>query len=160
MNIVPRRKNQSVFAFDPFKELDRIHGDMNSLLNWSFSDGRDHDKVTGLLNHALSPSIDYEEDENNVMIKADLPGIDKKNISVNLQDGVLTIKGERHEEQKSKDGGARVTERHFGQFYRRLSLPTAVDEAKVTAEYKDGVLSLTLPKKEEAKPKQTKIEVK
>jgi HSP20 family protein len=160
MNLIPRRRNQSGFWVDPFRELDRIQNEMNSLFNWSITDGRDRDKEAGFLSYAVSPSVDYDEDENNVMIKADLPGIDKKNIDVHVQDGVLTIKGERKEEEKSKKHGARVTERYYGSFYRQISLPTAVDETKVAAEYKDGVLSLTLPKKEEAKPKQIKVDVK
>ncbi|MCA9395905.1 MAG: Hsp20/alpha crystallin family protein [Candidatus Omnitrophica bacterium] len=159
MNLIPRRRNTGGFWVDPFKELDRIHQDMNSLLNWSITDGREGNKE-GQVVYAASPSIDYEEDENNVLIKADLPGIDKKNLDIRVQDGTLTIKGERSEEQKSKNNGARVTERYYGSFFRQITLPVAVDESKIAAEYKDGVLSLTLPKKEEAKPKQIKVEVK
>jgi HSP20 family protein len=133
---------------------------MNSLFNWSFSTPRDRDKEGSLVSYTMSPSIDYDEDENNVIIKADVPGIDKKNIDVRITDGMLTIRGERKEEKKSKQNGARVTERYQGTFYRQVALPTAVDETKISAEYKDGVLHLTLPKKEEAKPKQVKVDVK
>lgn len=159
MHLIPKHKNSNGFWVDPFKELDRIHQDMNSLFSWSIADGRD--KGSQLREpFAVSPSVDYEEDENSVRIKADLPGIERKDLDISVQDGLLTIRGERKEEQKSKHNGTKVTERYHGSFLRQITIPAAADESKIEAVYKDGVLSLTLPKKEEAKPKQIKIEVK
>jgi HSP20 family protein len=156
MNIVPRRK-ESGFWLDPFRELEKIQRDMSSLLNLSLSDGQMADQA--LIETHFSPSIDYDETDQDVIVRADLPGVDRKAIEVTLQDGLLTIRGERRQEHKDKTDGARRVERFSGQFYRRIALPTAVDESKIKAEYKDGVLEITLPKKEEVKPKQIKVDV-
>jgi HSP20 family protein len=105
------------------------------------------------------PAVDIHETEDGYVVKADLPGIKKEDIQIDLKDSTLTLKGEKKFEQKvSKDNYIR-TERAYGTFVRSFTLPHNVDSEKIKASYKDGVLELTLPKKEEAKPKQIKVEV-
>jgi HSP20 family protein len=108
---------------------------------------------------AWMPAVDIHETEDGYVVKADLPGLKKEDIQIDLKDSTLTLKGEKKFEEKvSKDNYIR-TERAYGTFVRSFTLPHNVDAEKIKASYKDGVLELTLPKKEEAKPKQIKVEV-
>jgi len=107
-----------------------------------------------------APSVDIEEEEDKYLIKADLPGVDKKDIDVKLENGVLSIRGEKQTAKETGKGTKRHrTERFHGTFARSFTLPDAVKAEKVDASYKDGVLSLTIPKAEEAKPKSIDIKV-
>jgi HSP20 family protein len=107
-----------------------------------------------------APSVDIEEEENKYVIKADLPGVDKQDIDVKLENGVLSIRGEKQTETETGKGTKRHrSERFHGTFARSFTLPDAVKADKVDASYKDGVLSLTIPKAEEAKPKSIDIKV-
>jgi HSP20 family protein len=107
---------------------------------------------------AWNPSVDIFETENDVVVKAELPGMDPKSIDVRLENNVLLLKGERHFEKETKEENYHRVEREYGTFSRAFSLPMAVKEEKITAEYKDGILKIVLPKKEEVKPKTIKIE--
>ena len=106
-----------------------------------------------------NPALDVYQDKDNVFVKTELPGMKKEDIAISLEDGVLSISGERKHEEETKKGESFRSERYFGRFHRGISLPTAVDSAKVTASYKDGILTVTLPKAEEAKPKQIQVNV-
>ncbi len=107
-----------------------------------------------------SPTVDIKEDDNNYLIRADVPGVDKKDIEVRLENGVLSISGEKKTEKESGKGTKHHrTERYYGSFSRRFTLPTSVKSDKVDASYKNGVLSLTIPKVEKAKPKAIEIKV-
>lgn len=97
------------------------------------------------------PKIDVSETKDAMIVKAEVPGVDQKDISVSLQDGVLTIKGEKSEEKEEKDKRYHRVERSYGSFARAIRLPSAVDGSKVSATFKDGVLTVTLPKTGEAK---------
>jgi HSP20 family protein len=105
-----------------------------------------------------TPAVDVFEDKENFVVKAELPGMQKKDIDVSLHDGTLSISGERTEE-KVENGEVYRSERFFGRFQRSVALPASVDAAKIKAQYKDGVLTVTLPKAEEAKPKQIDVQV-
>jgi HSP20 family protein len=105
-----------------------------------------------------NPAVDLYEDKDNIFVKAELPGLKKEDIDVSLEDGVLTISGERKGEEKTEGQETRRNERFYGQFRRSITLTSEVKADQVTANYKDGVLTITLPKVEAAKPKQ--IEVK
>jgi HSP20 family protein len=107
---------------------------------------------------AWNPSVDIFETDNDVVVKAELPGMDPKSIDVRLENNVLLLKGERHFEKETKEENYHRVEREYGSFSRAFSLPMAVKEEKITAEYKDGILKIVLPKKEEVKPKTIKIE--
>lgn len=107
-----------------------------------------------------APSVDIEEEDDRYVIRADLPGVDKKDIEVKLENGVLSIRGEKHTEKETGKGTKKHrTERFHGTFARSFTLPDAVMADKVDAAYKDGVLSLTIPKQEESKPKSIEIKV-
>lgn len=107
-----------------------------------------------------APSCDIEEQEDKYIIKADLPGVDKKDIDVKLENGVISIRGEKQVEKETGKGTKRHrTERFHGTFARSFTLPDAVQDERVDASYKDGVLSLVIPKAEESKPKSIDIKV-
>ncbi len=103
------------------------------------------------------PKIDIKETKDSYEILADLPGLDKKDIQVSLHDNVLTLKGERRYEEKQEDQDRCYYERSYGHFFRSVQLPDRVDEKKVQAEYKDGVLRIKLVKSEEAKAREIEI---
>ena len=97
------------------------------------------------------PSLDLSETKDAVVVKAELPGVEQKDIAVSLQEGMLTIKGEKEAEKEEKDKRYHRVERSYGAFFRSIRMPAAVDASKVTADYKSGVLTVTLPKAAEAK---------
>ncbi len=108
----------------------------------------------------MAPAVDIVEKDNAYEVKADLPGLDEKNIEVKLSDGMLTIKGEKQEEKEEKKKDYYLHERHFGTFERSFRVPETVDAEKIEAQFKKGVLTLTLPKKPEARKPEKKIDVK
>jgi len=114
---------------------------------------------TSQLLSGWTPALDVHEDKDNFIVRAELPGMKREDIDVSLQDGALSISGERKTEQKYEGAEVYRTERFFGKFQRTVTLPAPVAADKVKAQYKDGVLSITLPKTEEAKPKQIDVNV-
>jgi HSP20 family protein len=112
--------------------------------------------------HLLSgwtPVLDVAEDANNIYVRVELPGMKREEIDLSLHDGSLSISGERKSEDVTKDAEVYRAERFFGRFQRTVTLPTAVAAEKVKAQYKDGILTVTLPKAEEAKPKHIEVNV-
>jgi HSP20 family protein len=106
------------------------------------------------------PELDVRESTNAIVIEAELPGVDEKDITVSLANGVLTIKGEKKHEQEEKGENYHVTERSFGSFERSIRLPETIDEGKVEAKFDKGVLKVTAPKKPEAVKAERRIEIK
>jgi HSP20 family protein len=106
-----------------------------------------------------APALDVREEADRFVIEAELPGMKKEDLDVSLHDGVLTISGERKVEQKSPDSESHRIERFYGKFQRSLTLPTCVATDKVKAEYKDGILKVTFPKTEQARPKKIDVSV-
>jgi HSP20 family protein len=106
-----------------------------------------------------SPAVDIFETENELVLKADLPEIDPKNVGIQLENGTLTLKGERKFEQEKNGKGFHRIERSYGSFVRAFSLPDTVDAENVKADYKNGVLTVTIAKKEVAKPKTINVQV-
>ena len=142
--------------WNPFEEFE------NLLDRYNKSSGKSMSKQysTDLSFADWAPSVDIEEAEDKYVIKADLPGVDKKDIDVKLENGVLSIRGEKQTEKETGKGSKRHrTERFHGTFARSFTLPEAVKAEKVDASYKDGVLMLAIPKAEEAKPKSIDIKV-
>lgn len=109
---------------------------------------------------AWFPAVDISEDKENILIKADLPGLDKENVTLNIDEDVLTIRGERKSETESKEKNYHRIERSYGTFERSFKLGAKIDETKIKAVYKDGVLDITLPKSEKSAAKQITIEGK
>jgi HSP20 family protein len=105
------------------------------------------------------PAVDVYEDKDNLLVKAELPGLRKEDVEIGFQNGYLTLSGERKQEQKHEDAETYRTERWQGRFHRTISLPCRVDADKIKATYTEGVLTVTLPKAEEAKAKQIPITV-
>jgi len=138
--------------WDPFTGLAEIQDEVNRLFDTSL---RRHGGFEGV----FSPALDVVVEKDNVLVKADLPGLGKDDISVTLQDNYLTIKGEKKHEVEQKEANYFLNERVHGSFARTVELPVAVDAAKIDARFKDGVLHVTLPKTEEAKPKQIEVKV-
>jgi HSP20 family protein len=108
---------------------------------------------------AWAPAVDIFEQDGNIVLKAELPGIDPKDVDVRVENNVLTLRGERKLDSEVKKEGYHRVERAYGTFGRSFTLPTVVDTEKIKAEYKDGVLRVALPKREEAKAKQISINV-
>lgn len=136
--------------------LDRwatLRNDLDTLLELPFwgASSRQSQLFSG-----WTPALDLYQNNDNILAVVELPGMRKEDIEISLEDGTLTISGERKEETGTENGATR-TERFTGKFRRSITLPTRVDAGKVSANYKDGVLTVTLPKAEEAKPKQIQI---
>ena len=111
-------------------------------------------------NRPWAPAVDIYETENELVLKADLPDVDLKDIDVRVENQTLTIAGERKFETQESTKGYHRIERNYGSFVRSFSVPNTFDTENIAAEFKNGVLSVTLPKKEAAKPRQVKVEVK
>jgi HSP20 family protein len=148
----------AIVRWEPFRELLSTQDRFNQLFNQTFSN------FFGPEGHELSkgswaPPVDIYETGNNLVIKAELPGVDPKDVEVRVENGTLTISGERKSEKDVKEGNYHRVERSYGSFLRSFNLPPTVSNDNVTADYKDGVLTLNLTKREEAKPKTIKIQV-
>ena len=111
-------------------------------------------------NRPWAPAVDIYETENELVLKADLPDVDLKDIDVRVENQTLRISGERKFEQENTGKGYHRIERSYGSFMRSFAVPNSFDTEKIAADFKNGVLSVTLPKKEAAKPRQVKVEVK
>ena len=139
--------------WDPFHELVAMSNRFNRQVNDSYLP-RTEDAFG-----AWAPPVDILERQDHLVIRAEVPGVQKDDMDVRIEDGVLTLHGERKEEKEAKDVNTHLVERVYGSFTRSFSLPTTVDPTKVSAVYKDGVLEVTVPKVETAKPKRGEIKV-
>lgn len=115
-------------------------------------------EISGL-DAVLVPKVDVSEDKDNIYVEADVPGFDQKDIKVSLKDGALSLSAKKESAKEEKKKNYHRIERAYGSFYRQIPLPGQIDESKVKAVYKNGVLNLTLPKREEEKAKEIKIDV-
>ena len=146
----------TLVRWDPFRELE----DMSERLNRVFS--RPSLRSSGKENLTVAdwmPTVDISETEGEYLIKAELPEVRKEDVKVTVENGVLTLQGERRQETEEKGKRFHRVERSYGCFVRSFTLPESVDESSVKAEYKDGVLNLHLPKSEKVKPKAIDVKV-
>jgi HSP20 family protein len=141
-------------VWDPFREMEDLLDRYNQAPRKSLTRGSDSIFEVG----DWLPVVDIEENKDAYLVKAELPGVKKEDVSVNIDNGVLTIKGEKKSEIKDKK--QHRVECSYGSFVRSFTLPQTVKAEKVEAEYKNGILNLTIPKSEEAKPKQIEVKVK
>src|SRR5467141_2483214 len=141
--------------FEPFREFSTLQDRMNRLFRETYNEGQDQ----SLAASTFAPSVDVYEDEHNVTLKIEVPGIDEKDIDVRIENNTLTVHGERKLEKEEKEENFRRVERQYGSFTRTFTLPSTVDPEKVQASYEKGVLKIKLAKKAEAKPKQIKVNV-
>jgi HSP20 family protein len=139
--------------WEPFREFSTLQDRLNRLFRES--EGREE----ALATTSFAPAVDVYEDEHNVTLKIEVPGIDEKDIDVRIENNALTVHGERKFEKEEKEENFRRVERQYGSFTRTFTLPTTVDAEKVSANYDKGILKIALPKKAEAKPKQIKVSV-
>jgi HSP20 family protein len=140
--------------WDPFREFTTLQDRMNRLFRGSFSEGQE-----ALTTSTIAPPGDVYEEEHNVTLKIEVPGIDEKDIDVRIENNTLTVHGERKFEKEEKEENYRRVEREYGSFTRSFTLPNTVDPENVQANYEKGVLKIKLAKKAEAKPKQIKVNV-
>ncbi len=146
--------------WDPFSELTSLQDRVNQLFGQPMPFWRLGRRAEpSLAVPSFIPAVDVYEDEHSITLTAELPGIEEKDLNISVENGVLTISGERKMENvETKENFQRI-ERSYGRFTRSFTLPPTVDPEDVKAEFSNGVLKITLPKREEAKPKQIKIEV-
>ena len=145
-----------ITRWDPFREFSTLQDRMNRLFRESYGpEGREE----SLTSTTFAPPVDVYEDEHNVTLKIEVPGIDEKDIDLRIENNVLTVHGERKFEKEEKEENFRRVERQYGSFTRTFTLPQTVDTENVSATYEKGVLKISLPKKAEAKPKQIKVSV-
>jgi len=147
----------SIMRWRPRGDLLSIREEMNRLFDDFFSGWPE--KRRGLLEGEWAPSIDIAETEEELVVTAELPGVKQEEVDITIADDVLTLKGEKKEEKEVKEKNYHRIERNYGSFQRSISLPTSVQADKAKATYKDGILTINVPKVEEAKPKQIKISV-
>ncbi len=146
----------AIVKYNPFGELRSIQEQMNRLLDLAWQKETGEELKEGL----WQPPVDIYEDSESVVIKAELPDIDQKDIEVKIEDNTLTLRGERKQEKDLKKENYHRIERYYGTFQRSFSLPHTINQEKVKASCERGVLTITLPKREETKPKQINVEIK
>ncbi len=144
----------AIIRWDPFRDLVTLRERMNRLFEDAFtSRGEEKDLVAS----SWSPSVDIYETENEIVLTAEVPGVDEKNIEIKLEDNTLSLKGDRNFEKETKEENYHRIERAYGSFYRSFTLPRNIDQDNIKAESENGILRITMPKKPELKPKKVKI---
>ncbi|MGH7258453.1 MAG: Hsp20/alpha crystallin family protein [Nitrospiraceae bacterium] len=147
----------TLVKWDPFRELEEMSNQINRLfVRPSVWQAQNREAMTVA---DWTPTVDISETEAEYLIKAELPEVKKEDVKITVEDGVLTIQGERRRETEEKAKKFHRVERSYGRFVRTFTLPDSVDETGVKAVYTDGVLNLRLPKSEKAKPKQIEVKV-
>ncbi len=137
----------------PFRELGTLRREMDNLWNRFFGET----SMPSVFSQEWAPMVDVSETKDNVVVKAEIPGMEAKDMDVSVSGDVLTIKGQKKTEEEKKDEHYHYRERYSGSFQRSFRLPVAVKTEKADAAFKDGVLTITIPKAEEAKKKEIKI---
>ncbi len=146
----------AIVRWDPFRDLVGLQERMNRMFDESYRAGRGDDWALG---GAWAPAVDIYEHDGNIVVKAELPGVDPKDVDVRVENNTLTLRGERKVDNEVKQESYHRVERAYGTFTRSFTLPSVLDQEQIKAEFKDGVLKVTLPKHERAKPKQINIAV-
>jgi HSP20 family protein len=150
-----RRPGRDLASWTPFNHLSELRSQINRLMENPLTEFAGNSEFfTGWV-----PPLDVYEDKDNILVKVEVPGLKKEQIDISLHDGVITISGERKLEEKNQDGTMHRSERYCGRFHRTVTLPKPVANDRVKATYKDGILTVTLPKTEEAKPRQIEVSV-
>lgn len=144
----------TIARLEPFRGLSTLQDQFNRLFNETLRTQGDESAMT-----AWAPAVDIYETPNELVVKADLPDVNEKDIDVRVENNLLTIHGERKFEKSVTEENFLRVERAYGSFSRSFSLPNTVNAEAIRAEYKNGVLNVTLPKREESKPRQVKVTV-
>jgi HSP20 family protein len=145
-----------ITRFDPFREINALHNAMTRALQTAGTTGYGDELTTS---GSFVPPVDIYEDENSISLRLEIPGMKQEDLDIRLENNTLTVRGERKFEKEEKEENFHRIERRYGSFVRSFGLPQTVDANAVTASYDAGVLTISLAKKAEAKPKQIKIAV-
>jgi HSP20 family protein len=143
----------ALVRWDPAREVDSLQSEVNRLFDTFFGGGPANSAGA----RRWVPAMDLVETDDHLVLRADLPGLDRDDVNIEVKDGVLTVSGERKTEQEERTDGFYRVERAFGGFSRSLSLPDHVDASKITADFNKGVLEVRIPKPEERKPQRIEI---
>ncbi|MHB8053881.1 MAG: Hsp20/alpha crystallin family protein [Candidatus Aminicenantales bacterium] len=144
----------AIIRWDPFRDVVTLREKMNRLFEDSLAQkGEDKDLMTS----NWAPAVDIYETANELVLTAEVPGIEEKDIEIKVEDNTLTLKGERKFEKETKEENFHRIERSYGSFFRAFSLPNSVDPDRIQAEHDNGVLRVIMPKRQELKPKTVKI---
>ena len=157
MTLLRNDAERSLRLWEPFRELRTMHDEMDRLFASLWPKAAVRDAGTSAV---WAPAIDVYEEKDRYVVKAELPGVKREDVSLSLTDDLLTIKGERRYEKEEKQEGFLRVENAYGAFQRALQLPQTVKGDAVSAEFKDGILKITLPKAESVKSREIKIETK
>jgi HSP20 family protein len=150
----------AIVRWEPFRDLVGLQERMNRLFDESFRGlGRSSSEDDWALGGSWAPAVDIFQQDGSIVLKAEVPGMDPKDVEIRVENNVLTLRGERKLDNEVKKENYHRVERSYGTFTRSFTLPNLVDTEKIKADYRDGVLRVTLPTKEEAKPKQISISV-
>jgi HSP20 family protein len=147
----------AIVRFDPFRDLAVLQDRMNRLFNDSVG-GRHRDDDL-MSRGAWTPAVDIYEQDGGLVLKAEVPDITREDIDITVENNTLTLRGERKLANEIKQENFHRIERAYGKFMRQFALPPTVDSTKIAADYKDGVLTVKLPMREEAKPRSVKVNV-
>jgi HSP20 family protein len=147
----------AIVRWEPFRDLLTTQDRFNRLFNETFANAFGGGEELG--GRAWNPAVDIYETDHDLVLKAELPGIDPKDVDIRVENGTLYLRGERKQEKDVKEGSYHRVERSYGSFTRTFALPNTVNVEGIKADYSDGVLTLTMAKREEAKPKSIKINV-
>ena len=147
----------NVVRYEPWGLLRRFHDDVNQLFGESQAGAAVEGDRSSIVTSNWTPAVDIKEENERFVLKADIPGVDPKDIDVTMEEGVLTIKGERKTEPEEEANGYRRVERRYGSFYRRFSLPDTANAEGITAKGKDGVLEVVIPKLEKVQPRRITV---
>ncbi|HWA27176.1 MAG TPA: Hsp20/alpha crystallin family protein [Lacunisphaera sp.] len=149
--------NNQIVQWNPFQELEQMHARLSSLFEGGRQNGRAGHNLPAL--ETWAPVVDIVEDDRAYLVKAELPGIRKEDVQVTLEDGVLTISGERKQEHEEKTRKFHRVERSYGSFTRSFGLPDNIDAEKIEARFRDGILAVAIAKSESARPRQIEVKV-
>jgi HSP20 family protein len=145
----------AITKWDPFKDFVVLRDRMNRLFEDMVSSPKLED--TGIMQSTWSPAVDIYETENDLVLTAEIPGVEEKDVEIKIEDNTLTLKGERKFEKETREENFHRIERAYGSFYRSFSLPNYIDQDKISADYENGLLKIHMPKKPEVKPRKVKI---
>ena len=152
----------AIIRFNPVRDLLNVEREFNRMFRTfenRFGVSKGEESENGYENAVWMPLTDIYETKNDYTIKADLPGMKKDDVKISFTDGQLSISGERVQEEETKDAKCHRVERTYGKLYRSFNLPKEIKEDKIKAEFKDGQLTITIPKADEVKPKEIDIKV-
>jgi len=143
----------SLVRYQPWNSMEQLRREMGRI----FDNSATTEEESSIATSDWTPAVDIKETEKEFLIHADIPGVEPDKIDVHMEDGLLTIKGERNSETKEEHEGYKRVERHRGSFYRRFSLPDTANADKISAKSKNGVLEITIPKQEKAQARKIQV---